>query len=324
LLGETNATLALPFADSYAGSYQVLVTSPDGCAISEMYPLLIPPYYESISATICADAYYLFDNDSLTETGIYEELLTASDGCDSIVQLDLLVLGNDYLLVQDTICTGTSYLLNGEVLSTAGIYETVFESAQGCDSLVRLELVEIGFGLGMDLDESHTVHLGELINLAPNYYDPNLDHFLWSDQAGTVLSNDIQLRNFQPLFSTLLFLEADNEHGCFIRDSIHITVIPDHQIYVPNAFSPDGDGVNDFFRFYGGRSLSRVHRFVIFDRWGGLLYQVQDLSDWESFRGWDGQVSGQAAQVGVYVYLLEVEYLDGVREWLSGDVVLMR
>jgi gliding motility-associated-like protein len=324
LLGETNATLTLTSLNNTAGSYQVFITSPDGCAISELYPLLIPPYYETISSTICANEFYLFDNDTLTETGTYEQLLLASDGCDSIVQLDLQVLGADYLLVQDTICAGTTYLLNGNELTQAGIYETVFVSQQGCDSLVRLELVEIGFGIGMELEESYILHLGEQINLAPTYYDANLNHFLWTDQSGTVLGNEIQLRNYQPVHSTLIYLEADNEHGCFIRDSIQIIVIPDHQIFVPNVFSPDGDGVNDFFRYYGGLSLSRVHRFAVFNRWGGLVYRMENLHELENFKGWDGQVAGQAAQVGVYVYMLEVEYLDGVRELLSGDVSLLR
>lgn len=324
IVGETSATLELTSTDNTAGSYQVFINSPGGCGVSEIYPLQIPPYYETLTVTICEDEHYIFGTDTLTVNGYYEDLLVASDGCDSIVQLELEVLGGEYLVFADTICEGVPYFFNGAVLLEGGVFDTTLVSSLGCDSLVRLELYEIDLGIGISLPGAISLKLGEQINLSPNYYDQQFTNFLWSDAEGNVLSETLQVLGYQPVFSTLVYLEASNEYGCMVLDSIQITVLPNHNIFVPNAFSPDGDGVNDYFRFYPAGAVAVVHNFSVFSRWGGLIFRNEKIVNFESYEGWDGLQKGEEAQVGVYTYLLEVEYLDGVRELLSGDVTLLR
>ena len=84
-----------------------------------------------------------------------------------------------------------------------------------------------------------------------------------------------------------------DDKGCYYRDSIHVFVI--RKVYVPNAISTNGDGLNDVFYF---RSIS-VEKFelMIFNRWGELLFTSNDIS-----KGWDGTFKGQPVQIDTYVW----------------------
>jgi len=94
----------------------------------------------SISATICANEFYVFDGDSINQAGQYSAVFTASDGSDSIVSLDLTVLpllaGGEAV----TICGGNAYTFDGQLLSQTGTYQAVLIGSNGCDSVATLEL----------------------------------------------------------------------------------------------------------------------------------------------------------------------------------------
>ncbi len=90
------------------------------------------------------------------------------------------------------------------------------------------------------------------------------------------------------------------------------------KIYLPNAFSPNGDGVNDLLIPFGKNAF--FENMKIFNRWGGLVHDTDDPAS-----GWDGSVRGKPAGTGVYVVL--IQYLDeftGEEKWFSGEVVLIR
>jgi gliding motility-associated-like protein len=73
-------------------------------------------------------------------------------------------------------------------------------------------------------------------------------------------------------------------------------ILPDHY-YIPNAFTPNGDGVNDSFYLYGQSGVT-VHDFKVFDRWGEKVH--------DSLSPWDGKYRGQLCQPGVYVYTFSI------------------
>ena len=106
-------------------------------------------------------------------------------------------------------------------------------------------------------------------------------------------------------------------------DSIHIRVDKTRLVYMPNAFSPNDDGINDRF-FIGSQSPEEVVRFLVFDRWGALVYQRAGGVTGDPSIGWTGQINGRPAAEGVYVYLAELRFLDGAVERFSGSVVLVR
>jgi gliding motility-associated-like protein len=96
-------------------------------------------------------------------------------------------------------------------------------------------------------------------------------------------------------------------------------------IYVPNAFSPNGDGTNDVFMiFAGGNSIQTIRSFLVFDRWGETVYQYYDFEPNNPVYGWDGNHRETPMNSAVFVWFAEVELIDGSVELLKGDVSLVR
>ena len=93
--------------------------------------------------------------------------------------------------------------------------------------------------------------------------------------------------------------------------------IPATALYLPNAFSPNQDGVNETFQVYPKFDVINAFSFQILDRWGNLIYQ-SPLSN--TICSWDGE----GANSGVYVCVVEVTLLDGTKESIAKDVTLVR
>lgn len=99
--------------------------------------------------------------------------------------------------------------------------------------------------------------------------------------------------------------------------SIEVEGIEDCKVTMPNVFTPDGDGLNDFFGPVTGGTIE-VLQFKVFNRWGNEVFNETNT------QGWDGTVDGKTAVSDVYVYIIEYISGDGNREFLSGDITLVR
>jgi gliding motility-associated-like protein len=125
---------------------------------------------------------------------------------------------------------------------------------------------------------------------------------------------------------------AADDYLLLLRDSIGCVdtltfAIPriNCPIYLPNAFSPNDDGINDRFRPQAiGDLEAQVVRFYVFDRWGGFVFKSENRAFSDPGNGWDGRKDGKLLGQGVYTWLLEVGFSDGGKEVISGDVVLVR
>ncbi|TVR82620.1 MAG: hypothetical protein EA412_01325 [Chitinophagaceae bacterium] len=140
--------------------------------------------------------------------------------------------------------------------------------------------------------------------------------YTWSPLEGLSCS-DCQEPMANPLVTTTYQLTVFDENGCPFTNSILIEVENPLILYVPNAFSPDGDGVNDIFMVYGVSIESIDLR--VFDRWGALVFQTNDIN-----QGWDGTFQGQDMNPGVYAYYVEATYIDGQQRIKKGSVTLIR
>jgi gliding motility-associated-like protein len=117
--------------------------------------------------------------------------------------------------------------------------------------------------------------------------------------------------------SKCYILEAINEFGCTNSDEVCITITKDYQLWIPNSFSPNGDGVNDVF-FVKGNGLIEID-LMIFDRWGKLIFRTQEFND-----AWDGKYNGEICKQDVYTYKLKVKVLDGTWVTKTGHITLLR
>src|SRR5690606_24262700 len=88
---------------------------------------------------------------------------------------------------------------------------------------------------------------------------------------------------------------------------------------IPNAFTPDGDGHNDYFfpRALLSENLSRF-KMQVFNRWGQVVFETNRPNG----RGWDGRLNGEVQPMGVYLYRIEADFSNGRQEQYSGNVTL--
>jgi gliding motility-associated-like protein len=97
-----------------------------------------------------------------------------------------------------------------------------------------------------------------------------------------------------------------------------ITASGRKELLIPNAFSPNNDGQNDFFKI-SNITDEKLIDFKVFNRWGTILYRTTDAK-----QGWDGTNKGQQQPVGVYGYVIRIGYADGYVETYKGTVTLIR
>lgn len=106
--------------------------------------------------------------------------------------------------------------------------------------------------------------------------------------------------------------------GCEGNDSIVVWVVGQPAFFLPTAFTPNGDGLNDVFKptAIGYRSLKY---FRIYNRWGQIIFESHNLSD-----GWDGNIDGKKAEIGTYYWMLSTTDRAGKEQKMKGDVTLIR
>jgi len=137
------------------------------------------------------------------------------------------------------------------------------------------------------------------------------NHHLWNTGDTTT-----GITAFQP---GIYFLTEENEYGCAVTDSMEIR----NSCYldIPNVFTPNNDGLNDYFfpRELLSHALESFH-MQVFDRWGEKIFETSAIDG----RGWDGKYGGRAMPQGVYVYLVEAVFTNGIPEKHKGNVTLLR
>jgi len=115
-------------------------------------------------------------------------------------------------------------------------------------------------------------------------------------------------------------LTVTNEHGCTDVMILPVTIDGVHSVYVPNAFTPDGDAINGVFLPIIRDDVARDHDLRIFDRWGREVFQTSDPTV-----GWDGTVDGNEPKTDVYIWKLRSRNgVDGIMRQYTGHVTVLR
>jgi len=325
LVGETSNELALINTPETEGTYLVVVNVGAVCASSKNYVVRIPPYYADQAVTICEDDVYAIENTEWTESGTYETTIAAKDGCDSIITLELTVTPTTFSTLEKSFCEGDTFNFFDIETSTEGVYSTTLINANGCDSIINVLLEEIPATDGIQIESEVEVLLGDFLDLEPDAYDPQLIMFSWMNSQNDILGNEPLLAGIQPFTSEIYTITGLDQYGCDIAEDVSIRIDRSSvNIYTPNIFSPDENGINDFFRFQSGRALTSVEQFVIFDRWGNIVYDNKNITDFENLQGWDGVVNGQEAEQGVYGWMVKATFIDNTKTVYSGDLTLIR
>jgi gliding motility-associated-like protein len=143
--------------------------------------------------------------------------------------------------------------------------------------------------------------------------------YLYSWSPVSTLTNPNIVNPFaSPTEPTTYYVYGLAENGCRNVDSVHINIDYRDNLFVPSAFTPNGDGKNDVFRV-ANLTFQKLQEFRIFNRWGQEIYSTND-----SKKGWDGSWKSIPQDMGSYQYLIRVAYPDGYIETYKGNVTLVR
>jgi len=124
--------------------------------------------------------------------------------------------------------------------------------------------------------------------------------------------------------STIISAIANSQYGCIDTASIPVNAYYLSHISLPNVFTPNGDGKNDYFYVIAGKEVTQVKMFRIMNRWGATVFNKSGTLPNSYLDGWDGTYNGKPAEAGTYIYQLIVLLSDGTTETYKGNITLLR
>ena len=146
------------------------------------------------------------------------------------------------------------------------------------------------------------------------------DTYAWTP-ASSLNNSQVMQPTATPLVTTTYLLAYTNSQvGCVDYDTLIIDVKPCKPLMMPNAFSPNGDGIDDYFMILNPNDYYRLVSFDIFDRWGQLVFSTNNKNG----QGWDGTYAGVAQPTADYFYTVTAECGGGKQIHLKGDLTLIR
>lgn len=174
------------------------------------------------------------------------------------------------------------------------------------------------------------VDLGSSITLNPTISSsfPIAD-IIWSPTDTAFLCNSAlcDQPTVNPLDNVTYNVLVTDQNGCTAENSILVEVDKNRNVYIPNVFAPNNTGfdTNDRFEIFTGSGVLNINYARVFNRWGTMVAERDNLTPSSAgIEIWDGRLKGQNANQGVYVYIIEVEFIDNVTLLYRGDITLLR
>jgi len=174
----------------------------------------------------------------------------------------------------------------------------------------------------LELEKEVVLNLGDSLILSPaaNF---KIAEFQWTATVPIPCMDCPEIRQL-PIQDGQYMLTTLDENGCSISTSSNVRLRKEQQVFIPNVFSPNGDGINDRYQIFMGKSIKRIQQFQIFDEVGRLMYQVNDRLPNDTSIGWDGQFRGQKMSPAVFVVLMEVTLIDETTKQYRETMTLIK
>ena len=282
------------------GTYTVTVTDANNCTVVDTVTIIDPE--EIVVTTIPGDVTCFEGSDGMVEIRVAGGVRPFSFTLNGIYQTDSVFTG-----------------------LTAGSYNVVVEDNNGCTGSATFTITSL-FGFDVELGPDVTIVRGETHTMDPviTITPPSTPTgYLWTpDEA--LSCTDCAQPDASPDSTITYVIRVEDSNGCFAYDSITVIVLQEPSVFIPTIFSPNGDGLNDYFHFnIKGASNVEVR---VFNRWGEEVYYNASQANGTSAGSdaWDGSHRGEDAPLGVYVYQFGVTYFDGTTETLQGSITLVR
>jgi gliding motility-associated-like protein len=208
-----------------------------------------------------------------------------------------------------------------------GEYELTVIDAAGCEGSQNFRIDE-GVALTADLTANlvgkNFIYAGEPLQLVTvsSLQENQLDSIAWNHPE--LLDCVDCLDPVATPWETTTFSVTLYRGSCEASDDLTVYVEEGAAVYVPNAFSPNGDNINDVFTLYPGPQVLNIKSFLVFDRWGETVYRYESAAPGEPAMGWDGTHRGRLMNPAVFTWFAEIELVNGAVKILQGDVNLVR
>ncbi len=172
------------------------------------------------------------------------------------------------------------------------------------------------------VDENINLSVGQFTPVKTTS-SPDINHWRWLPYLGLNCNNCPQ-PIASPKITTTYKAQAWNDGGCITEDEVTITVICNNtNIYIPNTFSPNNDGMNDVF-YPRGKGIASVKLLTIFNRWGAVVYQRNNFNINDAQAGWNGTFNGVTLSPDVYVYKMDIVCENNEIFSLKGNITLIK
>ena len=201
----------------------------------------------------------------------------------------------------------------------AGSHTIVIMDEIGCKDSGTIEIDPAG-GMSVENIISHSADCGEKNGTITIHVNGGNGSLTYSLNGGLSQNNG----SFNNIPAGAHHISVTDDAGCSIDTIVQVSQL-NCEIYIPNTFSPNHDNVNDLFELStSGNYNITILKYLIFDRWGNLVYSASDFPIQSDEFWWDGSIRRLAAGPGVFAYYIEVEGPDRSRESFKGNVTLVR
>jgi gliding motility-associated-like protein len=151
----------------------------------------------------------------------------------------------------------------------------------------------------------------------------NIVTYTW-DIAPFMSCNICSDPTVSPTVTTTYTVSGRTKEGCIDSDAVVVRVLCDKsQVFIPNTFTPNGDGQNDVF-YPRGKGIKMVNSFRVYDRWGEMIFERKMIQLNDDQNAWDGKFKGATLNPDVYVYVMDAVCESGEELTLKGDVTIIR
>ncbi|MCO6461942.1 MAG: choice-of-anchor L domain-containing protein [Saprospiraceae bacterium] len=291
------------FGDLQPGNYNLIFKDPQsGCQSTKDFTINPPPYVNAkwnIVSKACTNAESNYIDIIQTENMVYP----------LEIYLDSLLW------------TTTSTLpLKIDQLEAGSHHLSIIDS-KGCKVEGSFE-IKASSDINIDIQGVYVVNEGESATLIPVINSP-YSSITWKP-ADYLSCTDCPTPTTKPEKGITYNVVVTDNQGCQDSISVRVVIRRDIKIFVPNVFTPNGDGVNDFVTVFTDHHIKKIDNLKIFTRWGELVFEKSDLLPNIEAEGWDGKFRGQKMNPAVFAWVAEINIPgEGVRIF-KGDVTLIR
>ncbi len=231
--------------------------------------------------------------------------------------------GNRYTF---QINNGQRYPIDSCVTVFAGTYFINLIDSSGCSISTTLTVdqpepitVSLAEGPTINLGEPSAVVTGSVIIPSGNDFTTS-----WSPGGVDCINIDCTSVSVSPSETTTYTLMVTDTNGCTGSSQSTVTVKKTRNVFFANIFTPNQDGINDFFQPVTGIGVESVVSFVVYDRWGNMVFERSNYQpDPAGPGGWDGSFNGRKLDPGVFVYVCKVRFVDNREIDYSGSVTML-